>query len=57
MTAVKQIVNFIRAMRDIDSKFGDIPYHAEVRWLSRAKVLSRVFELSKEIYVPKCVLC
>ena len=60
MNAVTQTVNFIQtrglyhrqfqsSMREIDSEFADIPYHTEVRWLSREKVLNRVFELRKEI--------
>ena len=60
MSTVTQTVNFIRSkglnhrqfqsfMREIDSEFADIPYHTEVRWLSRGKVLNRVFELSNEI--------
>lgn len=57
---VTQTVNFTRAkglshrqfqsfMQEINSEFAYIPYHIEVRWLSRGKVLYRVFELSKEI--------
>lgn len=60
MNTVTQTINFIRAkglnhrqfqsfLREIDSDFADIPYHTEVRWLSRGKVLNRVFELIKEI--------
>jgi len=50
MTTVMQIINFIQSfLWDIDSELADIPYHTEVLWLSRGKVLSRVFELSKDI--------
>ncbi|XP_060786769.1 general transcription factor II-I repeat domain-containing protein 2A-like [Neoarius graeffei] len=60
MSTVTQTVNFIRAkglnhrqfqsfLREIDSAFTDIPYHTEVRWLSRGKILQRVFDLHKDI--------
>ena len=55
MISIKQVVNFITAkglnhrqfksfLKELDSKFRDVPHHTEVRWLSRRKVLSRCFE-------------
>ena len=36
-------------MHEIDSVYDDIPCYKEVRWLSRRKVLCRVWELIGEI--------
>ena len=56
MSYLKQVVNFIRAkglnrrkfksfLEELDLEFRDVPYHTEVRWLTREKVLSRYFEI------------
>ena len=60
MSLVVKITNTLRSkgfnhrqfkafLEDIGCEHADIPYHCEVRWLSRAKVLERFFELRQEI--------
>ena len=59
MSVVVKSVHFIRArglnhrqfdtfLRDDDIQAG-LPYHTEVRWLSRGAVLKRFFELREDI--------
>lgn len=60
MSTITRAVNFIRAkglnhprfkafLCELDTEYGDLPYHTEVRWLSQGKVLKRCFELREEI--------
>ena len=60
MSTLKPVVYFIRAkglnhqqfkyfLKELDSEYKDVPYHTEVRWLSRGKVLNRCFEIREEI--------
>lgn len=60
MSTITRAVKFIRAkglnhrqfkafLGELDTEYGDLPYHTEVRWLSHRKVLQRCFELCEEI--------
>ena len=60
MSIVVKTVNFIRAralnhrqftafLSDLDTEYGELLYHTEVRWLSRGNVLRRFFSLRQEI--------
>lgn len=40
---------FKSVLDEVDAEYGDLLLHAEVRWLSRCKVLQRVVELLPEI--------
>ena len=60
MSVVTKTVNFIRPkglrhrqfqdlLRSLEADFEDVPYYCEIRWLSRGKVLKRIFKLKDEI--------
>jgi hypothetical protein len=60
VTVVAKLVNYIRSqglnhrqfqqfLSDMDSENGDVLYYTEVRWLSRGRMLKRVYDLKLEI--------
>ena len=60
MNLVVKTLNFIRSrglshwkfksfLVDMDSEYGELLYHTEVKWFSRGKVLKRFFALRNEI--------
>lgn len=60
MSVVVKCVNYIRSrglqhrqfrafLDEVESKYGDLLYFTEVRWLSRGNVLKRFFELKTEV--------
>ncbi|KAJ8001251.1 hypothetical protein DPEC_G00192390 [Dallia pectoralis] len=60
MSIITGAVNFIRArglnhrqfksfLAELNSDYGDLPSHTEVRWLSQGKVLERFLELREAI--------
>ena len=62
MNVVVKIINSIRAkalqhrlfkslLDELDSEYGDLILHADVRWLSRGKVLQRFLDLLPEIII------
>jgi hypothetical protein len=67
MKVVVKTVNFIKSnglnhrqfqefLNSLDSDYDDVTFYAEVRWLTRAKMLKRVFDLQQEIQsYLKCV--
>jgi hypothetical protein len=40
---------FQKFLKSLDSEYNDVTFFAEVRWLTRAKMLKRVFDLMREI--------
>ena len=40
---------FMKLYKGMEASYKRLLFHSEVRWLSRGRVLSRVFELRKEL--------
>lgn len=40
---------FQQFLKSLDSDYDDVTFYAEIRWLTRAKMLKRVFDLQQEI--------
>lgn len=62
LTDAVKVINFIKARalnsrlftllcEDMGSKFKTLLLHTEVRWLSRGKILNRIFELRSEVFM------
>ncbi|XP_076621626.1 general transcription factor II-I repeat domain-containing protein 2-like [Colletes latitarsis] len=39
----------IMFLEELDAEYGELPYHTEVHWFSRGRILNRCFELREEI--------
>lgn len=61
MKTVVSIINFIKSrglnsrqfkelLSELELEFGDLVYHCEVRWLSRANMLARFYALRQEVH-------
>lgn len=62
LTDAVKVINFIKARalnsrlftllcEDMGGKFKTLLLHTEVRWLSRGKILNRIFELKSEVFM------
>lgn len=60
MSTVVSCINFVKSrglnsrqfkefLNELDSQYGDLVYHCEVRWLSRGNMLMRFHELRNEV--------